>query len=57
MRSIPYFIAGLQKSQAYCLSVLGGCFAWAIWGEDSGEDKLMAQAGGVLKAISSPEVK
>jgi len=38
-----------QKSKAYCLSVLGGGFARAIWGEDSGEEELMAQAGGVLK--------
>jgi len=56
MRSISIFYCRITEISANCLSVLGGCFAWAIWGEDSGEEELMAQAGGVLNATSSPEI-
>jgi hypothetical protein len=38
-----------MEISANYLSVPGGGFAWAIWGEGWGEEELMAQADGVLK--------
>jgi hypothetical protein len=50
MRSISIFYCRITEiSSILLLSILGGGFARAIWGEDSVEEELMAQAGGVLK--------
>jgi ABC-type hemin transport system substrate-binding protein len=49
MRSISIFYCRITEISSVLLISSRSGFVRAIWGEDSGEEELMAQAGGVLK--------